>query len=138
MSYTYTAFANGQWDPTANALGPVAVLTDPLVLVLVDTALYVADQDADVSLDDIPAGGIIATQPLTGVTVIDRALSADPTDFAALVGATVNAALIAKDTGTPSTSPLIAYLDDWATGIPFTPDGSDRTIAPDSGGYIVL
>lgn len=138
MSFTYTDFVNGLWDPTANALGRVDVLSDTLKLVLVDTAIYFADQDADVSLADIAAGARISTATPSGITVIDRALTFDPVIFTAVTGADVNAAALYKDTGTAATSPLIAYLDTFASGIPFTPDGTDRELVPDAAGLVIF
>jgi hypothetical protein len=47
-------------------------------------------------------------------------------------GATVNYIALFKDTGTPSTSPLIALIDT-ATGLPVTTNGGDITIVWDTG-----
>ena len=45
-------------------------------------------------------------------------------------GATINAIVIYKDTGTEATSPLIAYIDT-ATGLPITPNGGDIIVTWD-------
>lgn len=133
MSFRYTDYANGLLDPTANALGPVAVLSDTLVLAMLDLTLYTA-ADSDVSLDDIPSAAIVATVTVTGVTVTGGALGFDPAVFAAMVGAECGAAVLYKDTGTPSTSPLMFYLDDYASGMPVTPNGTNFTWNPAAGG----
>ncbi len=52
--------------------------------------------------------------------------------FSAVTGSQVKYVVIYKDTGTPSTSPLIACLDT-ATGLPVTPNGGNITITWDSG-----
>jgi hypothetical protein len=49
-----------------------------------------------------------------------------------VTGATVEALVLYKDTGTEATSPLILYLDT-ATGLPFTPNSGDVTISWDNG-----
>lgn len=137
MSFRYTDFANGLWDPTANTLGRVSVLTDDLVLLLIDITAYTADADADVSLADIPGGAIVGTQPITGAAVTNGALTFDPIVYPALVGADWAAAVVAKDSGTPSTSPLIGYIDDYDAP-PDSPDGTDYTWNPAAGGVIQL
>nr|WP_201787713.1 hypothetical protein [Mycobacteroides immunogenum] len=52
--------------------------------------------------------------------------------FSAVSGASVEAMVIYKDTGTVGTSPLIAYIDT-ATGLPVSPNGGDINIAWDTG-----
>lgn len=137
MSFTYTDFKNGQWDPTANTLGAVAVLSDTLMLALIDITLYTADPDADLSYADIPSGAIVGTEPITGAAVTNGALTFDPVVYAALVGADWAAAVVYMDSGTDATSPLMGYLDDYASAPP-SPDGTDYTWNPAAGGVIQL
>lgn len=47
-------------------------------------------------------------------------------------GSAIEALVVYKDTGTASTSPLIAYIDT-ATGLPVTPNGGDITVVWDNG-----
>lgn len=138
MSSLYTDYANGLYDPTANTLGRVDILSDTIKLALIDVLTYIVDIDADNSLDDIPGGAVIATATPTGLTVIDRAFTFDPVTFVAVVGADVEAAVLYMDTGIPTTSPLIAYIDSFASGVPFTPDGTNVTVTPDAEGLIVF
>lgn len=140
MTFLYTDFANGLWDPTANAQGAVASLSDTLKLLAIDIATYVADQDADVVLADIPGGAILGAQIVTGLVVTARGLTFDPVDFGAVaVGPDIGAVVLYKDTGTPSTSPLMIYADDAATGLPATPDGTSSIVVnPGPGGIAVL
>lgn len=135
MSFTYTDFANGLYGPTANTLGRVDCLADPLVLALLDLTAYTADQDADVSLADIPGAAIIASETPTGLTVVSRRLTCDPVVFAALTAPPWAAAVLYMDTGTAGTSPLIAYVDDYTAALD-PPDGTDYTWNPPAGGFI--
>lgn len=138
MSFLYTDFRTGLWDPTANTLGRVDVLSDPISMAMLDITLYVADPDADVSLADIPSAAVVATQAMSGLIVLAAVLSADPTVFASFTGAECAAAAIFKDTGTPATSALIAYLDTFDAGMPVTPDGTDFTMNAPAGGFISI
>lgn len=138
MTFLYTDFVNGLFDPTANALGGVDILSDTLKFAAIDILTYVADQDADVSLADIPGGGIVATATPTGVTVVTRSFTFDPVTFVAVTGAAIAGVVLYKDTGTPATSPLIAYLDDASAGLPVTPDGGDIQFNPGAGGIAFL
>lgn len=137
MTFIYDDFANGLWDVTANTLGGVDVLSDNLRLALIDTASYVADS-SDLSLADIPGGAVADDQPVTGVTVLARGVNFDPVTFPAVAaGPDLAAVVLYKDTGTPSTSPLMVYADA-GTGLPVTPDGTDITVTPDATGIAVL
>jgi hypothetical protein len=108
--------------------GGIAWLTDTIKVVLVDTALYTPDLANDEFLDDIPAGARIATSAaITGKTSTAGVADADNTPYSTVTGATVEAAVFYKDTGTEATSALIAYIDT-ATGLPFTPSGGDVEI----------
>lgn len=84
------------------------------------------------NLDDVDACRVGTDQTLGTKTVTNGvADAADPT-WTAVSGATVEAAIIYRDTGVASTSRTIAFLDT-ITGFPFTPSGSDVTINFDNG-----
>lgn len=88
---------------------------------------------ADDNLDDIVAGARIATSANFGSKTVTAGV-ADAADVvhSAVSGASVESIEIYKDTGTESTSRLIANIDT-ATGLPVTPNGGDITIVWDSG-----
>lgn len=107
--------------------------TDNIKAVLVDTGAYTVDLATHDNLDDIAAGARIATSANLGSkTVTDGVADAADVVFTAVSGASVEAIVIYKDTGTASTSRLIAWIDT-ATGLPITPNGSDITITWDNG-----
>jgi hypothetical protein len=87
-----------------------------------DTHAYNA---ADQFIDDITAGAIISTTTLSTPTVSGKQFDADNATFTSVTGAESEAILIWKDTGTPSTSRLVLWLDTGVTGLPVTPGGGD-------------
>jgi hypothetical protein len=57
---------------------------------------------------------------------------ADDITLTAVTGDQFESIVVYRDTGTESTSDLIAFFDT-ATGLPFTPSGGDITISWDNG-----
>lgn len=107
--------------------------TDTIKACLVDTGAYTVSIDVHDNLDDIAGGAIIATSgALSGKTVTLGVADADDVTFSTVSGATVEAIVIYKDTGSAATSRLIAYIDT-ATGLPLTPNGGNVTVAWDNG-----
>lgn len=114
------------------------LLTGTVKVALVDTAVYTysaAHQFVSPSLTGVvgTAGTIGATKSVTN-GIFD---GADVT-FTAVTGATVEALVIYVDTGTPATSPLVAYIDTSVTGLPVTPNGGDITITWNATGIFAL
>lgn len=58
--------------------------------------------------------------------------------FTAVTGNSVEALVLYIDTGTASTSPLVAYIDTSVTGLPVTPNGGDITITWNASGIFAL
>lgn len=84
---------------------------------------------------DITPAAIVpgATVTLVSKTSVGGAADAQDVVFTAVpAGTVVDAIILWKDTGTPSTSPLIAYLGN-ATGLPITGNGGDIIVVWDSG-----
>jgi len=115
-------FANGDLD----------WVNDTMKLYLVDTDDYSVSIDVDEYADDIAAGAKVATATLAGNSTALGVVDANDTTFTSVSGDVSEALVIWKDTGTPSTSPLIAYMDT-GTGLPVTPNGGDITVQWDSG-----
>jgi hypothetical protein len=116
--------------------GSVGWLNDTIKVLLVDTDSYNPQINADEFLSDIPAGARIATSnALTGKTTTLGVADADDTVFPAgyqMPAPTSEALVFFKDTGSPATSPLIAYIDT-TTGLPITPNGADINLAFNDG-----
>lgn len=123
--------------------GTIDLLGDNLKLVLVDTASYTAALDTDEFLSDIPSGMRIATSPnLASKTItIDTSppthqVAFDCADgtFTAVSGASTEAVVLYKDTGSASTSPLIAFYD--GASVQLTPNGNDVNFTISASGLL--
>ena len=69
---------------------------------------------------------------LTSKSTTGGAADAADCTFTSVSGATIEALVIYKDTGSEATSPVIAYIDT-ATGLPITPNGGDIIVTWDNG-----
>ena len=108
-------------------------MTDTIKVFLVSTSAYTPQTAVHQYLSDIPPSGRIAG-PVTLTAKATTGGAADAADctFTSVTGATINAIVIAKDTCTEATSPLIAYIDT-ATGLPIAPNGGDIIVTWDNG-----
>ena len=108
-------------------------MTDTVKVILVSTSAYTPQTAVHQYLADIPVSARIAG-PVTLTAKATTGGAADAADctFTSVSGATINAIVIYKDTGTAATSPLIAYIDT-ATGLPITPNGGDIIVTWDNG-----
>lgn len=112
--------------------GNIVWSTDNMKVVLVDTGQY-NFSDSHQYLSDVPSAARIATSGnLSGKTATNGTADASDTSFAAVSGATVEALVVYKDTGSASTSRLLAYIDTTGSGLPFTPNGGDIIISWDN------
>lgn len=126
----------------ANALYPtfkkklmeagITMTSDTIKVALIDTGVYTYSA-SDEFYDDVSAGTIGTPQTLTTPTLTVNVFDADNSTFTSVSGNSVEALIIYKDTGTPATSPVIAYIDTVSSGLPVTPNGGDITITWDSG-----
>lgn len=108
-------------------------LTDTIKVVMVDTGAYTPNFTTHEFLSDIPSSSRITTPvTLTGKATNGGAADANDVTFPSVSGASIEAIIIYKDTGTEGTSPLIAYIDT-ATGLPITPNGGDIIVTWDNG-----
>lgn len=111
--------------------GDIDMLVDDIKVVLVDSGVYTPSIDVDEFIDDIAS--VIATSAnLATKTTTLGVFDAGNVTFSSVTGNQSEYLVVYKDTGTPSTSPLIALIDT-ATGIPVTPNGGDITITWDAG-----
>ena len=113
--------------------GSIAWLTDDIKLYFVDLADYTLLIDTDEFADDIPAIAKVATSGnFTGKDSTLGVADASDVTCTSVSGDEFEYIVIWKDTGTQSTSPLIACIDT-ATGLPCTPNGGDIIVQWDSG-----
>lgn len=107
--------------------------SDTIKVVLIDAADYTVNLSTHEFLSDVPGAALVGTaQTLASKTVTSGIFDAADVTFTAVTGDPSEAILIYKDTGTGTTSPLIAYIDT-ATNLPVTPNGGNINIAWDNG-----
>jgi hypothetical protein len=112
--------------------GSINWTTDTVKALLVDTGNYTVAIDTHEFLSDIAAGARVGTAvALSGKSSLLGVADGNDSTFSSVTGATVEAIVLYKDTGVEGTSALIAYIDS-ATGLPFTPNGGDVTVAWDN------
>ena len=108
-------------------------MTDTIKVILVSTTGYTPQTAVHQYLSDISGSARIAgPMTLTGKATTGGAADAQDATFTSVSGATINAIVIYKDTGSEATSPLLAYIDT-ATGLPLTPNGGDVIVTWDNG-----
>jgi hypothetical protein len=109
--------------------GNINMTSDTIRVALIDTGVYT--YSASHEFWSSASAGVIGTpQTLGSKTVTNGEFDAGAVTFTAVTGANAEALIIFKDTGTPSDSPLIAYIDSGQTGLPVTPNGGDIVYTP--------
>lgn len=105
--------------------------TDTIKAALV-TAGYTANLATDQFLTAVGANTVGTAQQITSPTVTGGVFNGANPTFPSVSGSQVTQVIIYKDTGTASTSPLIAKIDT-GSGLPVTPNGGNITITWDTG-----
>ena len=109
--------------------------TDTIKAMLIDTGAYTANFSSHEFLSDVGTSARISGTvglTLTGKATAGGAADAGDVTFTSVSGPSIEAILLYKDTGTESTSPLIAFIDT-GTGLPITPNGGDIIVTWDNG-----
>ena len=125
-----------KWKEVLLQASSDSALTGTVKVALVDLGTYTYNDVHDM-LDDI-SGVVGADQTLGTKTFVGGVFDAADTTFPSVTGATVEALIIYIDTGTPSTSRLVAFLDTGITGLPVTPNGGNITAQWDAAGIFAL
>lgn len=127
--------ANTLFDPARKRFLEAQInwMTDTIKVLLIDTGAYTPQTATHEYLSDVSSSARIAG-PVTLTSKSTNGGAADAADvtFTSVAGASIEAILIYKDSGTESTSPLIAWIDT-ATGLPITPNGGDIIVTWDNG-----
>ncbi len=110
-------------------------LAGTLKAVLIDTADYTYNAAHDF-YDDVSAGAVGTPGTIGSKTYTNGLLDGADVTFTAVTGDPCEAIILFLDTGTPSTSRLVAYLDTSVTGLPVTPNGTDIVIAWNASGIV--
>lgn len=133
----------------ANAVYPIGkkALLDADVDLLADTIKIVlctsgyTYSTAHDFLNDITAGNRVSTSSaLTAKTTTGGAFDAADVTFAGLTGSVVRSWVLFKDTGTESTSQLLAFFDTVSGGgsLNYTPNGNDFTLVFGASGIFTI
>ena len=111
--------------------GAINMSSDTIKIALVDTGTYTYNA-AHEHYDDL--SGVLGTPVTLGSKTVTSGVfdAADATFTTPSAGTSIEALVIYKDSGSASTSDLIAYIDT-GTGLPFTTNGADIDIIFDSG-----
>jgi hypothetical protein len=105
---------------------------DTIKVALVDTGTYTYSASHQY-YSSVSAAVVGTPQTLGSKTVTNGVFDAADVTFSAVSGNSVEALVIYKDTGNAATSPLIAYLDTVASGLPVTPNSGDISVTWDNG-----
>lgn len=117
--------------------GSINLPSDTIKASLLSSA-YTANLSTDEFWSTISANLLNTSQTLASKSVTGGVFDAADVTFTAVTsGSTVKAVVIWKDTGTPSTSPLLVYIDT-ITGFPLATNGGDITITWDNGSYKIF
>jgi hypothetical protein len=117
--HTTNTAANGIWAITA-ASGSVFSLTDPITAANVvgngvggatGRAVNLGPSTSGDNWDDFDAGLVGAKVTLTSPTVTSGVADAADVTFTAVTGNACQAIAIFKDSGTPTTSPMVTWID---------------------------
>jgi len=134
----YVAFRNGVLGSHATR---VDLDADTIKTVLTDHGTDTPNVTTDDFYNDISAGIVgslsSALTSKTIGTVAAGVFDADNVTFTAVSGNSVESVNLLKDTGTTSTSDLIAYFDT-GTGLPVTPNGGDITVTWNASGIFTF
>ena len=104
---------------------------------LVDTGVYTYNS-ADQFWSAASSASVGTPQTIGSKTFTNGVFDGSDVTFTAVTGSSVEALVLYIDTGTPSTSPLVAYIDTSVTGLPVTPNGGDITITWNASGIFAL
>lgn len=109
--------------------------TDTIKVALVDTGTYTFSAAHQFYSSVTGVVGTPAT--LASKTITNGVFDAADVTFTAVTGASVEALVVYKDTGSAATSPLIAFIDT-GTNLPVTPNGGDITIQWNASGIFSI
>ncbi|MFO0271373.1 MAG: hypothetical protein ACK53W_12665 [Gemmatimonadota bacterium] len=116
----------------------IDLIDDTIRVALVDLGTYTFNADHEF-FSSVSSAVVGTPVDLTSKTVDTSGVfdAADPT-FTGVSGASVEALVIYKWTGSNATSSLIAFIDTATSGLPVTPNGGDITVQFSASGIFAL
>jgi hypothetical protein len=125
-----------KWKEAIQQASANSSLAGTVKVALVDTGTYTysAAHEFLTSLT-----GVVGTaQTIASKTFTNGVFDGADVTFSAVSGTTVEALVIYTDSGSASTSRLVAYIDTGITGMPVTPNGGDIAVTWSASGIFQL
>jgi hypothetical protein len=125
-----------KWKEAIQQASANSSLAGTVKVALVDTGTYTysAAHEFLTSLT-----GVVGTaQTIVSKTFTNGVFDGADVTFSAVSGTTVEALVIYTDSGSASTSRLVAYIDTGITGMPVTPNGGDIAVTWSASGIFQL
>jgi hypothetical protein len=129
----YPKYKDAILDGAAN----VSLTSETVKVSLIDNEEITYDANTEYYAD-LNANGVIATQTIANITLNGGLVDGDDVIFSAVTGDESEALLIWIDTGNPSTSRVVAYMDTGISGLPISPNGSDVDVEWNASGIFQL
>ena len=115
----------------------VDLIDDTIKIALIDTGTYTYNA-ADEFWSSASSALVGTAQTLASKSVTNGTFDAADVTFTSVTGASVEALIIFKDTGTAGTSSLICFIDVAASGLPVTPNGGNITVTFNASGIFSI
>ena len=116
---------------------PIDMVDDDIKVALIDTALYTFNA-SDEYWSSASSAQVGSSVSLVSKTVNNGVFDAADVVFTSVAGASIEAIILYKDSGSPLSSALIAYIDVVASGLPVTPNGGNITVQWAASGIFTL
>lgn len=129
----YPKWKEALWNQSANSNAASGVVK--VALVDTDVRGYVS---TDEFYSAMSAAVVGTPQVIDTKTFVNGVFDGDNVVFPAISGAVCEALLFFVDTGTPSTSRLIAFIDTNVTTLPVIPNGGDIIVVFNASGILAL
>lgn len=111
--------------------------TGTVTVALIDTGTYTYSA-AHQFWSSASAAAVGTPQVIGSKTFTNGVFDGADVTFPSVTGNSAEAIIIYIDSGTPSTSPLVAYIDTSVTGLPVTPNGGNIAITWNASGIFAL
>ena len=120
--------ANSLYDKAREAFitGGINLLTDDIKVILVDDDGYTFSEGHQYVSEVPVAARVQVSAPLEDKSALNGVFDAADVTFEELVGPSIEAVILYKDTGVESSSPLILWIDEG--NLPIVPNGGDVTL----------
>ena len=118
--------------------GDIDLLVDDIRVMIVDTNDETYDAADEFMADITAAGRVGASAALDGKTTTGGVFDANDATWASVTGDPSECVVVYKHTGNVATDRLICWIDTWASGNPFTPNGGGFTMQWNASGIFSI